>query len=187
MTAMRCTRPPEGAAAAEAARMAAALPRLETARCVLRAPVLADLPLWTALHQGPEAAFLGGPLGDEEAYLSLCGYVAGWLLHGHGLWAVESRADGALLGFVLVGLEWGDREPELGWMLAEGARGQGYATEAARAARDHARTMLPALVSYMAPDNAASAGVAARLGARRDASAEEKADIAHVWRHWGTA
>ena len=184
MTAMRCTLPPVGAPAAEAERIAAALPRLETTRCVLRAPALADLPLWTALHQGPDAPMLGGWLSDEDACLSFCAYVAGWLLHGHGLWSVERKADGALIGFVLVGLEWGDAEPELGWMLAEGARGHGYATEAARAALAHARTLLPAVVSYVGPGNAPSARIAERLGARRDPAAESAlGDEVEVWRH----
>ena len=188
MTAMRCTVPPVGAPADEAARIAAVLPRLETARCVLRAPTLADLPLWTALHEGPDAPMLGGPLDDEDTYLSFCGYVAGWLLHGHGLWSVERTADGALLGFVLIGLEWDDAEPELGWMLAEDARGQGYATEAARAALEHARTLLPSVVSYIGAGNATSARIAQQLGARRDPAAEAALDDdVEIWRHGALA
>ena len=184
--AMRCTLPPTGAPAAEAARIAAALPRLETARCVLRAPTLADLPLWTALHQGPDGAMLGGPLDDEDAYLSFCGYVAGWLLHGHGLWSVERKGDGARIGFVLVGLEWGDAEPELGWMVAEDARRRGYGTEAATAALAHARSLLPGVVSYVGPGNAPSARIAERLGARRDPAAEAAlGGGSEVWRHTG--
>ena len=186
MTAMRCTLPPAGPPAAEAARIAAAVPRLETARCVLRPPTLSDLPLWTALHQGPDAPNLGGVLSDEGAFLSFCNYTAGWLLHGHGLWSVERKADGALLGFVLAGLEWGDAEPELGWMLAEDARGQGYATEAASAALAHARTLLPTVVSCIGPGNAPSARIAERLGARRDRAAEAALDDdVEIWRHSG--
>ena len=184
MTAMRCTLPPAGAPAARAARLAAGVPRLRTARCVLRAPSLADLPLWRALMQGEDADHLGGPLGNEDAYLAFCGYVAGWLLHGHGIWSIERTGDGALLGFALIGLEWGDAEPELGWLLAPHARGQGYAAEAARAALAHARGLYPSVVSYVALSNAASARLAARLGARRDAAAEAAmGGGAEVWRH----
>ena len=186
MTAMRCTLSPTGAPAAEAARIAASLPRLETSRCVLRAPTLPDLPLWTALHQGPDAPNLGGWLSDEDAYLSFCGYVAGWILHGYGLWSVERKADGALLGFVLAGLEWGDAEPELGWMLADHARGAGYAEEAARAALAHVAALLPAVVSYLGHGNLPSARLARRLGARRDPAAEAMIGGAtEVWRHSG--
>lgn len=184
MTAMRCTVPPSGAAAAEAARMAAALPRLSTARCDLRAPRLSDLPLWRELMQGADAAHLGGPLTDEDACAAFSGYVAGWLLHGHGIWSIERTADGALLGFVLLGLEWGDAEPELGWLLAPHARGQGYADEAARAALGHARTLYPSVVSCVAPDNMPSARLAARLGARRDPAAEAAlGGGVEIWRH----
>ena len=70
-------------------------------------------------------------------------------------------------GFVLLGREWDDPAPELGWMLAPEHRGQGYATEAARALRDHGLTLLPDLFSYIRADNAASLRVAERLGATR--------------------
>jgi RimJ/RimL family protein N-acetyltransferase len=110
------------------------------------------------------------------------------MLHGHGLWTVERRSDCTRVGFVMVGLEWGDEEPELGYMTVPEHRGQGYATEAARAARNWGLRLLPTIVSYVHPDNAASNRVAERLGAIRDLDAEaaiyarDGAPI-HVWRH----
>jgi RimJ/RimL family protein N-acetyltransferase len=92
------------------------------------------------------------------------------------------------IGFVHLAIEWDDQEPELGWHLIPEARGNGFATEAARAARDWGQTLLPGFVSYVHPDNAASNRVAERLGATRDPHAEaalyaENGEPIHVWRH----
>ncbi|MEL6337100.1 MAG: GNAT family N-acetyltransferase [Pseudomonadota bacterium] len=176
----RCTQAPQGAAAAAAVRHRAALPALETPRLRLRVPVMADLPLWTRIFASEEATQFGGPFDAEEAWANFSTYVAGWLLHGHGLWSVERRSDGALIGFVHLGLEWGDAEPELGWMFAPEARGQGYAAEAASAARDFGFDLLDTFVSCIDQTNAPSARLAARLGAVPDASPYAGVN---VWRH----
>lgn len=182
MSRRRCTHRPEGAAAEAARRHRDALTVLETERLVLRAPTLEELPLWTALHAGPDGHHLGGPLDAEAAWEAFCVYVAGWLLHGHGLWTVERKADRATIGFVLIGLEWADEEPELGWLLAPEARGHGFAAEAAAAARDHGIAMLSGLVSYIDADNAPSGGVARRLGAMLDKAESLRLGV-DVWRH----
>lgn len=182
----RCTQPPLGPAAKAAARHRAVLPQLRTARLVLRAPELTDLPLWTAICTGPESASVGGPMTPQEAWEAFCVYVAGWTLHGHGLWAVARRDTGALAGFVMLGLEWEDLEPELGWMLAPEARGQGFGAEAAMAARDHALSLFGpgGCVSYVAADNPRSARLAAAIGGKRDGAAEARlTDGTQVWRH----
>jgi RimJ/RimL family protein N-acetyltransferase len=98
----------------------------------------------------------------------------------------------ARVGFVMVGLEWDDEEPELGYITLPEHAGQGYATEAARAARDWGLRLLPTLVSYVDPKNQASDRVAERLGAVRDAEAEaalaaRDGEPVHVWRHTAPA
>lgn len=182
----RCLTAPEGAAARAAARHRAVLPRLATPRLDLRPATLADFPLWSAIFAAPESAAIGGPAPAEAAWEEFCVYTAGWLLHGHGLWAVDRRDDGSLLGFVLLGLEWADAEPEIGWLFGAHARGQGYATEAAAAVRDHAAALLGPgrAVSCIAAGHGASSRIAARLGARRDAQAEAAiGDGTEIWRH----
>ena len=185
MTLPRCTHAPQGAAAVAAARLRAALPRLRTDRLDLRAPETRDFPAWARIMASPDSRYMGGPVPAEEAWSDFCGYVAGWLLHGHGLWAVERRADATLLGFVHLGLEWDDFDPELGWLFLPEARGQGYATEAARAARDHAITLVGpgTAVSYIDPENATSIAVAERIGGHPDPDAPrgDAADL--VYRH----
>ncbi len=163
----------------------ATVPVIETARLRLRAPTLDDLPDWTAVF---EAAFAEPGDGPDRAWAEFCYYTAGWMLHGHGLWTVERLSDGARVGFVMVGLEWGDEEPELGYMTLPEHRRMGYAAEAATAARDFALGLLGDLVSYVDPGNAASDSLAAGLGGARDSTAEarlaarEGAPV-HVWRY----
>ncbi len=186
MTAKRCTQAPTGAAAKAAATHRASIPVLETARLRLRAPTLHDLPAWTEIFAAPPFK-----ADAEEAWTEFSYYTASWMLHGHGLWAVELH-DGKLVGFTHVGLEWEDDEPELGWMFLSDHHGQGYATEAAQAARDFALGLIPTFVSYIDPANDPSSAVAKRLGAERDAAAEAgilatEGEAIEVWRHGGAA
>jgi RimJ/RimL family protein N-acetyltransferase len=179
--------PLPGAAADVAAALAARLPVLDSPRLRLRAPVLGDFDLWACIFRGPSGVHLGGPFDRDEAFTEFAAAMGLWLLRGHGPWTITDRDTGAALGFVLIGFEPGDQEPELGWLLAPGAEGQGFATEAAALVLDHARTLgLPGLLSYIDADNPRSAAVARRLGARRDAAAEAAVeDVCHAYRHFG--
>ncbi len=175
-----------GPAADFAARLRDMLPRIETARLVLRAPELGDFATYADVMCGPRAEYMEGPMSREDAYLDFTCTVAGWLLRGHGLWTITARDGGAVLGFVLVNMEPGDQEPELGFFLTEAAEGRGFASEAAVAARDHALNALalPRLVSYVAHDNTRSARLLERLGAFRDTVAEDGvAQACRVYRH----
>ncbi len=194
MITRRCTQAPKGAAAAAAQSHRGSIPMLETERLRLRAPVVEDLPHWIALFESPEAVHLGGPFDDPActAWEEFTYYTGCWMLYGHGLWSIERKADGQMVGFVHLGIEWDDWEPELGWHLIPEARGHGYATEAARAARDYGLTLLDTFVSYVDPNNTASAQVAGRIGATRDTAMEAKIETAEgaptqVWRHGGAA
>ena len=149
------------------------VPALETQRLRLRAMTPADWPAYAALMRSPRAAFMGGPHADRVAWGVFCHDVAGWSLFGMGALMADRRDTGATGG--QVGISRGPLfpEPELGWFLYDGHEGQGYATEAARALRDWAfdTARLPTLVSYMDPENHASAAVARRLGAEPDPDA----------------
>jgi RimJ/RimL family protein N-acetyltransferase len=173
--------PIPGPAAVLAAELAARLPQPVTPRLRLRAPRLGDAGPWADILTGPAGPHLGGPFTRDEAFTEFAATVGLWLLRGHGLWTVEPRDGGAVLGFVLVGFEPGDREPELGMLFLPAAEGRGYAQEAATAAREHAfgAAGLPALVSYIDPANQRSRRLAARLGAVPDGMI----DGAEVWRH----
>lgn len=160
---------------------ASPIPTLSTARLTLRAPALNDFPHWAEVFCGPAGPFLGGPFTRDDAFLAFTGAVGLWHVRGFGPWAVDRTADGITLGFVLIGFEPGDLEPELGFLFRPIAEGQGFATEAAAAVRDHAFTVwgLPRLVSYIDPQNTRSAALAQRLGARR----QGVHDGCEVWVH----
>jgi RimJ/RimL family protein N-acetyltransferase len=84
-----------------------------------------------------------------------------------GVWAVERRADGLVLGTVLLltlpNAEHG--EVEIGWHLHPDSWGSGYATEAARAVLGHAFAAgLPEVLAVTHLDNWPSQGVARKIG-----------------------
>jgi RimJ/RimL family protein N-acetyltransferase len=180
-------RPPAPAAAPVAERLAGALPRFETERLVLRAPRISDWevlePIWTGVRSWTP----DGGVEAEAAWLDFCQLLASWPLRGYGPLTITARDGGEVLGLLPVDHEYGDPEPELGWMLVAGAEGKGYATEAARAVLPWLESLFGAggFVIYTA-DNPRSSAVAGRLGARRDAVAEAElaaiGEVSEVWR-----
>lgn len=165
--------PGAGPAAAFADRFAGLLPVLETGRTRLRAPRLGDFPAWAEILCTERGRFCDGPMSRDGAFVEFAAALGGWLLRGHGAWTVEPREGGESLGFVLLGMEPSDREPELGFLFRESGEGRGLAFEAAGAARDWAWSQgLPSLVTYIDPANLRSVALAERLGARRDPEAE---------------
>jgi ribosomal-protein-alanine N-acetyltransferase len=163
--------------------------QIETERLLLREMSIEDLPFFALLHQDLEVVrYFGGQLWTEAK-------TRGWLeatiaFHrelGLGQHAIVRKADGRLIGrsglvpFAVVerdeapaicywraapaGVE-AEQVLELGYTLARAAWGQGYATEAARAARDWAfrERGVERLIALIDPGNLASSRVAARLG-----------------------
>ncbi|HTO83288.1 MAG TPA: GNAT family N-acetyltransferase [Methylomirabilota bacterium] len=92
--------------------------------------------------------------------------------HGWGLWALEERADGRLIG--LCGLEHIDWKAfftpavEIGWRLSTPWQGRGLAREAAETVLSFAFESLELrrVVSVTTPANTASWGLMRRLGMR---------------------
>lgn len=160
------------------------IPRLVTARLVLRAPDAADFPAYAALMASPRAHFMGGPFDTRAAWGLFCHDVASWSLFGHGALMMDLAAGGPCVGQVGINLGPLFPERELGWLVYDGHEGHGYATEAARALRDWAATRgVRGLVSYIDPGNARSVAVAERLGATRDDVAPRQDPDDLVYRH----
>jgi RimJ/RimL family protein N-acetyltransferase len=141
---------------------------LETERLRLRMFRDDDLDAYAPIVADPEVMrYLGDgqPLDRVGAWRQMAWMVGHWALRGYGLWAVEERATGALIG--RIGFIFPEGWPgfELGWVLARPYWGKGYATEGARRAlayafgelgRDH-------VISLIYPANTASIRVAERL------------------------
>ncbi len=192
MTRFACeTDPRHPGPAAQAARVAACVPAIETARLRLRAPRASDFDTWAGIACGPRGVHMGGPMSRDAAWYDFIQIAASWMLHGHGGWTITWKDADAALGFVLIGLEPGDREPEIGWLLSEAAEGRGIAAEAAAAVRAHADDLgLPTLVSCIDNANRRSAALARRLGGRPDLAATHALDagaVFTIWRHLPTA
>ena len=97
-----------------------------------------------------------------------------WRVDGWGLWAVQIAEDQSFAGFV--GLNRAEFAApftpaiEVGWRLAQQHWGQGYATEAGRAALGYGFQELDLLeiVSFTSTVNTRSQRVMAKLGMQRD-------------------
>jgi RimJ/RimL family protein N-acetyltransferase len=133
------------------------------------------------------ARFVGGACGRDDAWRRMAMFLGHWSLRGYGNWVIEEKAGGAFAGYGGLWNPLGWPEPEVMWGLCTEFQGRGYATEAARAARDCAYRELgwTTAVSYIAPQNLPSQRVAARLGASLQGSIELRGSAAGVYRHPG--
>lgn len=147
------------------------IPQLTTDRLMLRAFAASDFEAYALIMADPEVTqFLGEgrPLTRVDAWRQLAMILGHWTLRGFGLWAVEERASGRLIGRI------GCHEPEgfpafeVGYVLAREAWGNGYAREGAAAALQFARQTLRRreITSIIRPANTGSIRVATSLGAR---------------------
>jgi RimJ/RimL family protein N-acetyltransferase len=101
--------------------------------------------------------------------------------HGFGVWAVEVRGEGRFAGYI--GLFTPRFEAhftpcvEIGWRLARGYHGHGFATEGARAVVEHAfgPLGLREIVSFTVPANLPSRRVMEKIGMTHD----ERDDFDH--------
>lgn len=158
---------------------------LQSERLTLRPHRLDDFDAYAAMWATEDSIYMGGPEDRNMAWHLFAAEIASWSLQGFGYWTLERRSDGALLGGCGFSHPPVFPERELGWYLYPEAQGHGYATEAARAARDHAFGTLgwTTLVSYIDPENSASISVAERLGAVRDPDAHRPDPEDLVYRH----
>lgn len=133
----------------------------------------------TMAHFEAFAAYTGG---ERRAVWDNCAANAGqWALRGYGPFWVSETATGAPVGRVGMWHPITYDRPELAWTVYPAFQGSSIAHEAALAARAWATAHgLPALVSYIAPDNARSVALAQRLGATQ---IDPRADGALTYLH----
>lgn len=142
---------------------------LETERLIMRmyceedfetfARILSDAETMTYLGEGV-------PIPRDEAWRKFAFLINHWVLRGYGMWAIEEKASGQVVGHV--GVFYPEEWPELevGWTLLREHWGQGFATEAGQAAMDWCFEELgrEKVSSVIRPGNERSIRVAEKLG-----------------------
>ena len=158
---------------------------LETERLVLRQFEEADLDAWAEVCADPAVMrFLGGKTWSRlETWRHIAATLGHWQMRGYGPWAVVRKDTRQLVGRVGFINPEGWPGFELGWTLARSAWGNGYATEAARRALEHAFTEMGRdhVISLIHPDNRASLAVALRLGESFERTVEFLGDEVGVY------
>jgi RimJ/RimL family protein N-acetyltransferase len=145
---------------------------LETDRLTLCPWSMDDLADFRPIATDPEVMrFITGgePWADERMQAFIERNRELFEEHGYCRWKLVEKATGRLIGFCGPGtLSWLPCEVEIGWWIARDHWGQGFASEAARAAFRHAveERGLTALVSVAHQDNHASIRIMQKLGMR---------------------
>jgi RimJ/RimL family protein N-acetyltransferase len=152
--------------------IAAPLGDVSTGRLALRRFAPDDLDELASVFAHPEVWEFpyGRAMTRDETKMFLDAQIEHWDLHGFGCWTARAIETGRLIGYL--GLSVPTFLPEIlpavevGWRLAPGAWGKGYATEGADAALHEAfMTMgLDSVCSLPQADNPRSGRVAERLG-----------------------
>lgn len=147
------------------------IPEIETDRLRLRGFHAEDLPAHRAEVDDDAAvtwAHVRLPLADSLRRWA--DRLDGWQRDGLGMWIVELRATGKIIGHAGLQPLPGTDDVELGYYLGRSAWGQGYATEAARAILRFGfeERGLKRIVAVVRPENAASRHVLEKLGFRHD-------------------
>lgn len=155
---------------------------LRTRRLILRPWRAEDREPFAALNADPEVGrYLAGPIPRERSDALVERVERHFERHGFGPWAIERIGGEGFIGFT--GLSFPEFEAaftpcvEVGWRIARRHWGEGYATEAARAALDYGFGMLglDEIVAFTVAENRASRRVMEKLGMQW----EEGGDFEH--------
>src|SRR3954469_19443891 len=163
-------------------------PVIETPRLILRQWRSADVVPYTAMLADPATArFItvdGKPVEDAMTGWRHTVVMAGhWAIHGAGMFAVEEKHSGEFIGRVGPWYPPAWPDFEVGWGIAKQCRGKGYAAAPAHAAIDWAFTnfTIAQVIHCIDRENAASQGVARRLGALKQKQIELFGHPADIW------
>ncbi|MDP9422526.1 MAG: GNAT family N-acetyltransferase [Pseudomonadota bacterium] len=172
--------------------MPSSAPRLETARLILRPFRKDDLDDFASTMADPEIVrhLAIEPLSREDSLRRIFLAAGQWPIIGMGMWAVELKANGRMIGHLgffdmerdmepsLVG------QPEMGWIFDRSVHGQGLAYEACMAALEWAEqefgpVAIPAIIST---ENMPSMKLAERLGFVREPDGLYKGEAIAIFR-----
>jgi len=156
------------------------IPSLNTERLLLRAFEIDDLDPFAAMVADIDviqhATYDGTTMTRTQAWNWLCLMLGHWHMRGFGIWGMEEKSSGELIGRIgLQFLDWFE-DVELVWMLAKSAWGKGYAAEGARAAIDFGMNnlKLPRVAAVIHQENQPSIRLAERLGMEMEKEVERQ-------------
>ena len=144
---------------------------IETPRLILREFLTHDAEALACVISDPETMrFYPAPFDRQGVEGWIARNIRRYEKDGHGLWAIDLKSTGEMIGDCGITLQEVDGEPlpEIGYHLRRDMWGQGFATEAARACRDYGFDSLKAefLISLIRPENLPSRRVAERNGVK---------------------
>lgn len=154
---------------------------IETDRLILRRFEPGDVEALHDLYSDPEVMRFYRTIRTlHETHRSLIRLMEVTAAHGTGLWATVLKAEDKLIGRcgLIDQVVDGEKEVEIGTMLARDYWGRGLATEAAKAIGEYGFNELgrTRLISLIDPNNVRSEAVARRIGMKL----EKQATIWHV-------
>ena len=162
------------------------VPEIVTPRLLLRGWREGDVERMAVIYSDPEVVRFLRPLDLEGTRQQLRRFVDHWQEHGFGLWAVQERETGRLIG--RVGLLYHDdwtatpHDAEVGWTLDRSTWGRGFATEGGAAALRYGFETMPMgrIISIAHRENVASWRVMEKLGLQREGETDWR-DNPVVW------
>lgn len=148
---------------------------IQTERLILRTWKAEDADAYYHINQDPLVIeFLRGPLTMEQVNDFIVFANKQCAEIGYGLWAVEEKCSGKLMGFIGIDpIKWNypfGPGVEIAWRLGSEFWGKGYATEGAKAALGYGfnHCGLQEIFSFTVPANVRSIRVMEKIGMQRD-------------------
>lgn len=151
----------------------------------MRGHKLEDFDAFAAHWESPRTEYIGGPHDRRRAWEVFSQDAGQWMLRGYGMWILEDKASGKVVGTVGFYEPISYEEAELGWILLEEFEGKGLASEAAQAALEFgaAHFGITAPCSFISAPNARSIALAEKLGATREDTRHSENGAYYMYRH----
>jgi RimJ/RimL family protein N-acetyltransferase len=161
-------------------------PLIVTERLALRSFEAGDASIYARIifgdalvmrYLGAAGAVPDAPLTHAKSVIST--RLTEWEIRNYSAWALTRLADHSFMGHVGFFVIDGTQTVELGYALGQAYWGQGYATEAARAALRYAyeHTSLDEIIAVAYPENTASQRVMEKIGMRRQGLTSDYYDL----------